>query len=66
MRDSVVNSDTPIIICTANMTIANRQLQNIEGIIAIIAKPIDTATLVLAVARAPIRPRPDRAGMSRM
>lgn len=66
MRNSDVNCDTPIIICTANMTIANRQLQDIEGIVAIIGKPIDTATLVLAVARAPIRLRPDRTGISKM
>lgn len=66
MRNSDLNCDTPIIICTANLTIANRQLQDIEGIAAIIGKPIDTAILVLAVARAPICGQPDRAGMSRM
>ncbi|MEQ1783284.1 MAG: response regulator [Hyphomonadaceae bacterium] len=61
MRLSPVNCDTPIIICTANMTIARRQLQDIEGIVAIIGKPIDTASLVLAVARAPVRQRTSRA-----
>ena len=61
MRQSTVNCDTPIIICTANMTIARRQLQDIEGIVAIIGKPIDTASLVLAVARAPVRQRTSRA-----
>ena len=61
MRQSEVNSQTPIIICTANMAIAHRQLQHVDGIVAIIGKPIDTASLVLAVARAPIRLRLDRA-----
>ncbi len=66
MRDSETNCDTPLIICTANLITAHRQLQNIDGIVEIIGKPIDTATLVLAVARAPIRLRPDRASISRM
>lgn len=66
MRLSDVNGQTPIIICTANMTIAHRQLQDVEGIVAILGKPIDTASLVLAVARAPIRLRPDRASLAKM
>lgn len=61
MRQSSVNCDTPIIICTANMTIARRQLQDIDGIVSIIGKPIDTASLVLAVARAPVHQRTSRA-----
>lgn len=56
-RELRLNHDTPIIICTANVTIAHRQLQDIQGIAAIIGKPIDTAGLVLAVARAPVRAR---------
>jgi len=38
MRQSEVNSQTPIIICTANMAIAHRQLQHVDGIAAIIGK----------------------------
>lgn len=57
MRNCMLNRNTPIIICTANMTIARRQLADEEGITAIIGKPIDTASLILAVARAPIRHR---------
>ena len=34
MRQSEVNSQTPIIICTANMTIAHQQLQHVDGIVA--------------------------------
>lgn len=60
MRDLRLNRDTPIIICTANMTIARRQLADTPGIVGMIGKPIDTASLVLAVARAPIRPRTRR------
>jgi CheY-like chemotaxis protein len=55
MRDLRLNRDTPIIICTANMTVARRQLADIQGIVETISKPIDTASLILAVARAPIR-----------
>lgn len=66
MRQTAVNCDTPIIICTANMTIARRQLHDVEGIVAIIGKPIDTASLVLAVARAPVRPRTSRANQAKM
>lgn len=61
MRESRLNAETPIIVCTANLTIARQQLGETPGIVAMIGKPIDTAGLVLAVARAPIRPRPDRA-----
>ena len=57
MRSLTLNQNTPVVICTANMTIAHRQLADIPGIAAIIAKPIDTANLVLAVARAPVRKR---------
>ncbi len=60
MRQTTVNCDTPIIICTANMTLARHQLRDVSGIVAIIGKPIDTANLVLAVARAPIRLRSGR------
>jgi CheY-like chemotaxis protein len=58
MRLAGLNRDTPIIICTANMGIARRQLSEISGIVDLIAKPIDTASLVLAVARARVRERP--------
>ena len=57
MRNGHLNRRTPVIICTANMAIARRQLENFPGISAIIGKPIDTANLVLAVARAPVRDR---------
>ncbi len=57
IRESQFNPQTPVIICTANMTLARKQLAEIPGITAIIGKPIDTANLVLAVARAPIRDR---------
>lgn len=60
MRGLRLNRETPIIICTANMTIARSQLTGIPGIAGVIGKPIDTASLVLAVARAPIRERPRR------
>jgi CheY-like chemotaxis protein len=60
MRDLKRNRETPVIICTANMTIARRQLADVPGIVGIIAKPIDTASLVLAVARAPVRTRERR------
>ena len=57
MRSLTLNRNTPVVICTANMTIARRQLADMPGIAAIIAKPIDTANLVLAVARAPVPKR---------
>lgn len=57
MRGLRLNCETPIIICTANMTIARSQLTGIAGIVSVIGKPIDTASLILAVARAPIRER---------
>jgi CheY-like chemotaxis protein len=60
MRDLKLNRETPVIICTANMTIARRQLADVPGIVGLISKPIDTASLVLAVARAPIRIRERR------
>ena len=60
MRDLRLNCETPIIICTANITIARSQLTGIAGIVSVIGKPIDTASLVLAVARAPIRGRARR------
>jgi CheY-like chemotaxis protein len=53
MRTGVLNVRTPIIACTANVTLARRQLAGVAGVSAIIGKPIDTASLVLAVARAP-------------
>ena len=57
MREGLLNKRTPIIVCTANIGIARRQLCEISGISAIIGKPIDTANLILAVARAPVRDR---------
>jgi CheY-like chemotaxis protein len=57
MRAGVLNKRTPIIACTANMAIARRQLGDVAGVTAIIGKPIDTANLILAVARAPVRNR---------
>jgi len=57
MREGVLNKRTPIIVCTANISIARRQLAEISGISAVIGKPIDTANLILAVARAPVRER---------
>ena len=66
MRQTTVNCDTPIIICTANMTLAHRQFRDVAGIVAIIGKPIDTASLVLAVARAPVRPRSGRSHEAKM
>ncbi|MDP3492055.1 MAG: response regulator [Hyphomonadaceae bacterium] len=55
MRQLTLSKKTPIVVCTANMTIARRQMAEVPGVTAIIAKPIDTASLVLAVARAPVR-----------
>jgi CheY-like chemotaxis protein len=57
MRSGKANAKTPIIACTANVIIARQLLADVAGIAAIIAKPIDTASLVLAVARAPVRER---------
>src|SRR5262245_47686187 len=57
MREGELNRRTPIIACTANLSIARRQLAEVSGISAIIGKPIDTANLILAVARAPVRER---------
>jgi two-component system sensor histidine kinase BarA len=57
MRAGELNRRTPIIACTANVAIARRQLDEVSGITAIIGKPIDTANLILAVARAPVRQR---------
>ncbi len=64
MRRSDLNHETPIIICTANMSIACRQLGDLPGVVDVIGKPIDTAALVLAVSRAPVRPRPVRSSHS--
>jgi CheY-like chemotaxis protein len=57
MRASALNRKTPIIACTANMAIARNQLEDLPGVTAIIGKPIDTANLILAVAKAPVRDR---------
>ena len=57
MRTLALNRNTPVVVCTANMTIARRQLNDVEGIVAVVSKPIDTASLILAVARAPFRER---------
>jgi CheY-like chemotaxis protein len=57
MRLGKLNAKTPVIACTANMAIARRQLEEIAGVTAIIGKPIDTANLILAVAKAPVRDR---------
>lgn len=60
IRSMMLNRHTPVIVCTANMTIARRQLVDVPGVTAIIGKPIDTANLILAVARAPVREREHR------
>lgn len=57
MRRTAINAGTPIVICTANVAMAHRQLESVEGIRAIIGKPIETAALVLAVEHAPGRER---------
>ena len=62
MRDIGPNRETPIIICTANVRLVRSQLASIPGIAGIIGKPIDTASLILAVARAPILQRAPRVG----
>jgi CheY-like chemotaxis protein len=53
MRNGGLNTLTPVVVCTANVAIATRQLGGVAGIHAIIGKPINTADLILAVARAP-------------
>lgn len=60
MRSMILNKSTPVIVCTANMTAARRQLADVKGVTAMIGKPIDTANLILAVARAPVREREQR------
>lgn len=60
MRTGGYNIPTPVIICTANVALARRQLAGLEGVHAIVPKPIDAAALVLAVANAPMRDRPSR------
>lgn len=57
MRESELNRRTPIIACTANMAIARRQLEQVPDVAAFIGKPIDTANLIMAVAKAPVRDR---------
>lgn len=66
MRQLELNKITPIVVCTANMTIARRQLADVTGVTAIISKPIDTARLVLAVASAPMRERERRSDQIRL
>lgn len=64
MRRSGLNTDTPVVVCTANLNIAERQLQGIEGIVTVVGKPIETAALILAIARAPVHDRsPDQVRM---
>jgi CheY-like chemotaxis protein len=58
MREGPLNKRTPVIACTANVMIARTQLADIPGVAAIIGKPIEAATLVMAVARLPFRERP--------
>jgi|SRR5579871_4751115 len=55
MRNSRLNSKTPVIACTANVMIARKQLAECEGVAAIIGKPIEAASLVMAIARLPFR-----------
>lgn len=57
MRLGELNKRTPVIACTANMAIARKQLEDFPGVTAIIGKPIDTANLILAVAKSPVRDR---------
>lgn len=57
MRTGALNRRTPVIACTANMAIARKQLGHVPEVTAIIGKPIDTANLILAVAKAPVRDR---------
>ena len=58
IREQPLNKRTPVIACTANVMIARGQLANIPGVAAIIGKPIEAASLVMAVARLPFRERP--------
>ena len=60
MRAMMLNKETPVIVCTANIVTAHRLLVDVEGVTAIIEKPIDTAALILAVSRAPVREREHR------
>jgi CheY-like chemotaxis protein len=57
MREGPLNKRTPVIACTANVMIARTQLADIPGIAAILGKPIEAASLVMAVARLPFRER---------
>jgi CheY-like chemotaxis protein len=57
MREGPLNQRTPVIACTANVMIARTQLADIPGVAAIIGKPIEAASLVMAVARLPYRAR---------
>ena len=54
MRKGGLNTLTPVVVCTANPAMASRQLAEVAGIHAVIGKPINTADLILAVARAPM------------
>jgi CheY-like chemotaxis protein len=58
IREGPLNKRTPVIACTANVMIARGQLADIPGIAAIIGKPIEAASLIMAVARLPFRERP--------
>jgi CheY-like chemotaxis protein len=53
MRAGGLNVHTPVIACTADAPGARRLLADVDGIAAIICKPIDIMALILAVARAP-------------
>lgn len=57
MRNCALNRHTPVIVCTANITLARRQLADEPLVVDFISKPIDTARLIVAVTRAPIRER---------
>lgn len=57
MRDGGLNTATPVVVCTANVIIARRELGHLPCVTSIIGKPIDTASLILAVARSPLRER---------
>ena len=58
IREQPLNKRTPVIACTAYVMIARGQLASIPGVAAIIGKPIEAATLIMAVARLPFRERP--------
>jgi CheY-like chemotaxis protein len=62
MRGPGPNREAPIIICTASVMLARNQFAGIPGIVGIVGKPIDAASLILAVARASIRQRARHAG----